>query len=137
MLAKTGVHHLNGTIHLEKMREHRLAHLVAHHGSGAVETTLRWFVGEFVQLPRESSLVADALTYCDLSCGADGTRLSLDERPREIRACYRDHHIVIRELDATDHVIRGAFRRIELRLVNVESHVATQTITESRRGAPK
>ena len=119
MLAKTGAHHLDGAIHLEELGEQRLACLVAHHGSGAAETALRGFANEFAKFPREMSLMADILTYCDLSCGPDGTRLSLDERLREIRARYGDDHIVVRGLEADDDVIRGAFRRVELRLAEV------------------
>ena len=119
MLAKTGAHHLDGAIHLEELGKHRLACLVAHHGSGAAETALRGFADEFAQFPRELSLVADFLTYCDLSCGPDGTRLALDERLREIRARYGDDHVVVRGLEADGDVIRGAFRRVELRLAEV------------------
>ena len=119
VLATTGAHHLDGAIHLEELGEHRLACLVAHHGSGAAETALRGFANQFAKFPREVSLVADILTYCDLSCGPSGTRLSLDERLREIRARYGDDHVVVRGLEADDDVIRGAFRRVELRLAEV------------------
>ena len=137
MLAKTGAHHLDGAIHLEELGEHRLACLVAHHGSGAAETALRGFADEFAQFPRETSLVADILTYCDLSCGPDGTRLSLDERLREIRARYGDDHVVVRGLEADDDVIRGAFRRVDLRLANLKPDATIQAITGSGRASPK
>jgi hypothetical protein len=116
VLAKIGAHHLDGAIHLEEFGEHRLACLVAHHGSGAAETALRGFADEFAKFPRETSLVADSLTYCDLSCGPDGNRIALDERLREIRARYGNDHVVVRGLEADDDVIRGAFRRVELQL---------------------
>ncbi|NNN09325.1 MAG: HD domain-containing protein [Acidimicrobiaceae bacterium] len=136
-LATTGAHHLDGALHLEELGEHRLACLVAHHGSGAAETALRGFSDEFAQFPRELSLVADILTFCDLSCGPDGTRLSLDERLREIRARYGDDHVVVRGLEADDDVIRGAFRRVELRLAEAEPDATTQAITGSGRDSPK
>jgi hypothetical protein len=137
MLAKTGAHHLDGAVHLEQLGKHRLACLVAHHGSGAAETVLRGFSDKFAKFPREMSLVADILTYCDLSCGPDGTRLALDERLREIRVRYGDDHVVVRGLEADDDVIRGAFSRVELRLAEVEPDVTTQAITGSGRDSPK
>ena len=137
IIATTGAHHLDGAIHLEELGEHRLACLVAHHGSGAAETALRGFSDEYAQFPREMSLVADILTYCDLSCGPDGTWLSLDERLREIRARYGDNHVVVRGLEADDDVIRGAFRRVDLRLAKAEPGATTQAITGSGRDSPK
>ncbi|NNN01423.1 MAG: HD domain-containing protein [Acidimicrobiaceae bacterium] len=137
MLAKTGAHHLDGAIHLEGLGEQRLACLVAHHGSGAAETALRGFADEFAKFPREMSLVADILTYCDLSCGPDGTRLALNERLREIRARYGDDHVVVRGLEADDDVIRGAFRRVDLRLANLKPDATIQAITGSGRDSPK
>lgn len=137
VLAKTGAHHLDGAIHLEEVGEHRLACLVAHHGSGAAETVLRGFTDEIAQFPREMSLPADILTCCDLSCGPDGTRLSLDERLGEIRARYGDDHVVVRGLKADDDVIRGAFQRVEFRLAEVERYGTPQAITGSGRDSPK
>ncbi|MHB8334854.1 MAG: HD domain-containing protein [Acidimicrobiales bacterium] len=120
LLAKTGAHHLDGAIRLEGMGEHRLACLVAHHGSGAAETALRGFSDEFAQFPREFSLVADILTYCDLSCGPDGTRLDLDTRLREIRTRYGADHVVVRGLEVSDSLIRDACSHVEL-LINAAS----------------
>ena len=137
VLATTGAHHLDGANHLEELGEHRLACLVAHHGSGAAETALRGFFDEFAQFPREMSLVADILSYCDLSCGPDGTRLALDERLSEIRARYGDDHVVVRGLEADGDVIRGAFQRVELRLADVQPGATTQAITGSGRYSPK
>jgi hypothetical protein len=112
-LAKTGAHHLDGARHLAGLGEERLACLVAHHGSGEAETALRGFAAEFAEFPREPSLVADILTYCDLSSGPDGSRLDLAERLSEVRTRYGDDHVVVRGLEASSELIEGAFRRVE------------------------
>lgn len=112
-LLKTGAHHLDGGRHLSERGEERLACLVAHHGSGEAEATLRGFAGEFAEFPRESGLVADILTYCDLTSGPDGSHVDLAERLSEVRARYGDDHVVVRGLDASCELIRGVFLRVE------------------------
>jgi HD superfamily phosphodiesterase len=112
-LVKTGAHHLDGARDLSERGEERLACLVAHHGSGEAEATLRGYAAEFAEYPREPGMVADILTYCDLTSGPDGSHLDLAERLSEVRARYGDDHVVVRGLDASSEIIRGAFLRVE------------------------
>ncbi|MGC2169424.1 MAG: HD domain-containing protein [Acidimicrobiales bacterium] len=112
-LVVTGCHHLDGACHLEGLGEHRLACLVAHHGSGAAEAALRGLSDQFEDFPHEFSPIADILTYCDLTSAPNGGRVSVDERLREIRARYGDGDVVVRGLAASDSLIRNACTRVE------------------------
>jgi hypothetical protein len=112
-LALTGAHHLDGARYLADLGETRLACLVAHHGSGEAESGLRGFATEFSEFPAEHSLVADILTYSDLTSGPDGSQLTLDDRLREIRSRYGDDNVVVRGLDDSEGLIREAFARVE------------------------
>ncbi|HVA09717.1 MAG TPA: HD domain-containing protein [Acidimicrobiales bacterium] len=112
-LVKTGAHHLDGARHLSEHGEERLAGLVAYHGSGEAEATLRGFAAEFAEFPREPGLVSDILTYCDLTAGPAGCHVELAERLSEVRARYGDDHVVVRGLDASSELIQGAFLRVE------------------------
>ena len=115
-LALTGVHHLDGARHVAELGEERLACLVAHHGSGKAEATLRGLADDLAEFPPETSLVADILTYCDLSSGPDGTHVDLAERLSEVRTRYGDDHVVVRGLDASSELIEGAFARVDAAL---------------------
>jgi HD superfamily phosphodiesterase len=112
-LATTGAHHLDGATHLEARGEVRLAVLVAHHGSGQSEVTLRGYGEDIARFPREESLVDDLLTYCDLTSGPDGANLTLVERLKEVRARYGDDDIVVRGLGASRDRIDASFKRVE------------------------
>jgi hypothetical protein len=112
-LVKTGAHHLDGARDLSDRGEERLACLVAHHGSGEAEARLRGFASEVAEFPREFGLVADILTYCDLTSGPDGSHVDVAERLSEVRARYGDDHVVVRGLDASSEIIGGAFLRVE------------------------
>jgi hypothetical protein len=112
-LAITGAHHLDGAVHLAQMDKARLANLVAHHGSGQVEVTLRGHGDDLVRFVREESLVDDLLTYCDLTCGPAGANLTLAQRLDEIRSRYGDDHIVVRGLVMSRGRIDASFERVE------------------------
>ncbi|RAQ94634.1 hypothetical protein A4R35_03745 [Thermogemmatispora tikiterensis] len=50
------------------------------------------------RFPRERSVVADALTFCDLTTSPLGTRVSLQERAREVTLRYGPDHLVTQAL---------------------------------------
>jgi HD superfamily phosphodiesterase len=115
-LALTGAHHLDGARHVAELGEERLACLVAHHSSGKAEAALRGFADDLAEFPQETSLVADILTYCDLSSGPDGAHVDLAKRLSEARTRYGDDHVVVRGLDASSELIEGAFARVDAAL---------------------
>jgi hypothetical protein len=115
-LAKTGAHHLDGAMYLTDLGEWELACLVAHHGSGQAEAALRGYGEEFAAFPRRNGLVADLLTYCDLTSGPDGAHVDLQTRLSEVRDRYGDDNVVVLGLDASKEVIEGSFARVDAAL---------------------
>jgi hypothetical protein len=66
-LRVTGLHQLDGAAHLRALGQERLARLVAHHSEARFELELRGWEAELAKFPRETSPVAEALIYCDLT----------------------------------------------------------------------
>lgn len=112
-LIRTGCHHVDGAVYLEARNQHRLACLVAHHGSGQEEARLRGASAEIGQFAEEESLVADLLTYCDLSTGPDGAPLTLDERISEVTRRYGPDDVVTKGLQTARPRIQVCFERVE------------------------
>jgi hypothetical protein len=99
-LANTGFHPLDGARFLRDAGHQRLAGLVAHHSAAGTEAAERGLTEELADFPEEDSLVARALTYCDLTTGADGERVGLSARLAEIAE----------RLGEDDPVVRGVRR---------------------------
>ena len=87
-LQKTGFHPLDGAYYLSLQRKDRLVSLVAYHSEAQFEADLRGLTPELSSFPREYSAVADALTYCDMTTNAIGSRVSFQERIDDILARY-------------------------------------------------
>ena len=112
-LIRTGCHHIDGATYLEAHHEHRLACLVAHHGSGGEEALLRGAGLEISQFEREESLVSDLLTYGDLSTGPDGAPVSLNERISEVAKRYGPEDVVTKGLEMARSRMQACFERVE------------------------
>lgn len=93
-LKVTGIHQLDGAAHLRALGQERLARLVAHHSEARFELELRGREAELSQYPRESSPVAAALIYCDLTTGPRGKPMRFDDRVAEVFARYGDDSLV-------------------------------------------
>jgi hypothetical protein len=96
-LATTGFHALDGARYLRDVErtDPLLYRLVAHHSCAAVEARNRGLAEEFAaEFAPVDGLVADALTYCDMTTGPGGQRVSVDERLSEIASRYGDGSIV-------------------------------------------
>jgi predicted HD phosphohydrolase len=113
-LAKTGFHHLDGANYLEEIGEHRLACLVAHHSSGTQEGHLRGFDQEMSRFPVEPGLIADCLTYCDLSNGPDGQPMELTQRIDEVESRYGKDDVVPKGLQLAYPQLTKSFTHVEL-----------------------
>jgi HD superfamily phosphodiesterase len=100
-IQKTGFHPLDGAIYLRSLGEERLACLVAHHSEACFEAALRGHAPKLADYPREQSVVANALIYCDMTTGPTGQRISFEERIADIFARYG-------EADLVTHAIRQA-----------------------------
>jgi hypothetical protein len=113
ILAKTGFHHLDGANYLEGIGEHRLACLVAHHSSGAQEAHLRGFDQEMSRFPDEPGLIADCLTYCDLSNGPEGQPMELNQRIDEVERRYGKDDVVPQGLRLAYPQLAKSFAHVE------------------------
>src|SRR3954466_774258 len=79
-LEDTGFHPLDGARWLRSCGQERLACLVAHHSGARYEAEARGLSDALEAFPEESSVVADLLTYCDLTTDADGRSVSFSAR---------------------------------------------------------
>lgn len=92
-LARTGFHPLDGARYLRQLEhvEERLCRLVAHHSCAIVEARARGLAGELVaEFAPVDGLLADALTYCDMTTSPYGRPVSVDVRFDEVIARYGD-----------------------------------------------
>jgi hypothetical protein len=92
-LKRTGLHQLDGARFICKLGDQRLANLVAHHSEARFEVELRGYEAELLQYPREDTAVYDALVYCDLTTGPDGTPMTFEDRIREVHERYGEGDI--------------------------------------------
>src|SRR3954470_6327027 len=79
-LEDTGFHPLDGARWLRACGHERLACLVAHHSGARFEAEARGLGDALDVFPEERSVVADLLTYCDLTTDADGRAITFSAR---------------------------------------------------------
>jgi len=133
-LATTGFHPLDGARYLRDVAgaDATLCRLVAHHSCATFEATERGLaetlLSEFP--PPERSLLADALTYCDMTTGPDGRHLSVHERLAEIHSRYGPGHLVSRSIAAATPCILAAARTVEAALAQVRQAGAGQEMAD-------
>lgn len=87
-LAVTGFHPLDGARYVRALGQERLACLIAFHSGARAEADQRGFAAELAEFDEEDSLVARALTYCDLVTAPDGTRVEPAERLADLARRY-------------------------------------------------
>jgi HD superfamily phosphodiesterase len=95
-LAKAEFHPLDGARFVREEGHERLAGLVAHHSASDAEAEERGFAAELDQFPAEDSLVARALTYCDLTTGPTGEKVGVSARLGELGARLGDDDPAVR-----------------------------------------
>lgn len=115
-LQNTGFHPIDGAAYLKSHHQHRLASLVAYHSEAQFEARLRGFTKELQQFPREYSLVADALTFCDMTTNSIGERVSFQERLRDIFNRYDETHIVSQSINQAVPTLGIAVANIQQKL---------------------
>jgi hypothetical protein len=114
-LVASGFHPLDGARFLRSEGfGDRVACLVAHHSYAAVEADLRG-LGPVLdeEFPREESLTADILCYCDMTTGPDGEQVDVVDRLAEIRARYGPGDVVSRFVDRAEPEIVSTVHRVE------------------------
>lgn len=116
-LAKAGFHPLDGARFVREEGHERLAGLVAHHSASDAEAEERGFAEELDQFPAEDSVVARALTYCDLTTGPTGEQVGVSARLVELGARLGDD-------DPTVRAVRREATRLAVVVDEMESLLA-------------
>lgn len=109
---RTGFHPLDGAVFVRSAGFGELvASLVAFHTGAHVEASERGVSGlsEFGEPPRD---VLDALTFCDLTTGPDGSSVSAEERLRDVLVRYGPQDPVYRAVDAGREELLAAVGRV-------------------------
>lgn len=115
-LRRTGAHQVDGASFLREAGQERLAGLVAHHSESRFELGLLGHAAELATYADEDSAVPQALTYCEVTTGPDGSPVELWERLDEMRARYGAEHVWVRAQDLARPYIHLAVGDTELRL---------------------
>lgn len=109
---RTGFHPLDGAVFVRSAGFGELvASLVAFHTGAHVEASERGVSGlsAFAVPPCD---VLDALTFCDLTTGPDGTPVSAEDRLRDVLARYEPEDPVHRAVDAGREELLAAVGRV-------------------------
>ncbi|SEG67582.1 HD domain-containing protein [Nonomuraea solani] len=121
-LVATGFHPLDGARYLRDVcrADDTLCRLVAHHSCAVNEALERSLFTELTtEFDEERPELVEALTYCDMTTGPDGTHLTAAERLAEIHSRYGPEHLVSRSITASTPCILAAVRAVEAALADV------------------
>ena len=118
-LASSGFHPVDGARYLRDTAhaDDLICRLVAHH-SFALNEAVRRGVGDDLasEFPAPPGDLADAITYCDMTTGPDGQRLTVGQRLDEIRGRYGPGNLVTESITASAPEITAAVARVAERL---------------------
>lgn len=134
-VAVTGLHALDGARYLRASGiDPLICSLVAHH-SGAIYEARERGLDKLLEddFPLAPQPLSDALWYCDMVTGPDGSRTTLDDRLGEIRRRYGEGHVVTSAIESAEVELTGAMRRIEAQLSTHERLVAQPMYGSARR----
>ena len=112
-LSLTGFHPLDGARWLWGLGHERLAGLVAHHTGARFEAQSRGLVDALKFFPAEQSVVADVLTFCDLTTGPAGESVTPSARLNEIDDRYGRDSEVSHSLHAAETELNQAVERVQ------------------------
>jgi putative nucleotidyltransferase with HDIG domain len=123
----TGFHPLDGARHLRHVgAADRLCRLVANHTAARVEASARGLAEELrTEFPPESSELADALTYADMTVGPEGQDFTVERRLAEILNRYPEGDVVHESIRTAGRRLVATVRRVELRLGAAVRHMPT------------
>ncbi|MFD8750067.1 HD domain-containing protein [Kitasatospora sp. NPDC059577] len=114
---ETGQHMIDGARYLTRMGvDPVVCSLVAYHSSSeweAAELGLSAELGEFRRPPSE---LLDAITYCDLTSGPDGSEVDAVTRLDEVLNRYGPSHVVHRAVSTARPTLLAMVERVEKRL---------------------
>jgi putative nucleotidyltransferase with HDIG domain len=110
-LAATGFHPLDGARYLRDAEtgDDILCRLVANHSCAIIEARNRGLASELAaEFPAVDGLVADALTYCDMTTDPEGRRVDVETRLSEILSRYGNGSIVADSIEeARSQIMRS------------------------------
>jgi predicted metal-dependent HD superfamily phosphohydrolase len=116
-LHATGFHPLDGARYLRSIGlDARLCALVAHHSGARHAARMLGLTRQLSEFPDETSLVRDALWFCDLTTGPTGRTVTFDDRLTEVRTRYGPTHVAPRSLTAATPDIRQAIEAVHSHL---------------------
>lgn len=120
-LARTGLHQLDGARYLRDVvgADPRLCRLVAHHTCAVIEARNRGLDAELVgEFPSLDGLLADAVTYADITTSPDGEPVEASDRLSEIAARYGEAHLVTLTMREAAPIIFDSVRAVEAALAH-------------------
>jgi hypothetical protein len=110
-LAATGFHPLDGARYLRDTvrADDAMCRLVAHHSFAMIEARNRGLDDELLgEFPRFGGLVADALTYCDMTTSPHGKPVTVEVRLSEILGRYANGSVVAESIqEARSQILRS------------------------------
>jgi HD superfamily phosphodiesterase len=110
-LAKTGLHSLDGARYLRDVQgtDDQVCRLIAHHSFAVIEARNRGLLNDLLTEFRPvDGLMADSLTYCDMTTGPDGKPTEVEARLNEILTRYREGSVVAKSIvEARDQIRRS------------------------------
>ncbi|MGI8608423.1 MAG: HD domain-containing protein [Candidatus Dormibacteria bacterium] len=110
---RTGFHPYDGALFIREAGFDRLAELVAHHSGADWDAALLDRAEDLKTFPTEKSAVADGLTYCDLTTGPAGERMTLGERTADVIRRYGKRSVVAEAMALAMTELEGAIQRTE------------------------
>ena len=113
-IADTGFHPLDGARYLRANDADELVvALVAHHSCAYIEAERRGMADLLAEFDRPTGPVADALTYCDMTCGPQGQTLTFEQRIAEIFERYPSGSVVHASIAQAKEELHGMVTRTE------------------------
>jgi len=103
------------------------------HSGAQFEASLRGLAAQLELFPCEVSLIADALTYCDLTTSSTGEHISLQERLDDIFRRYDENHIVSQAIRQAIPYLSGIVERVQNERIKISLAAKrdTRTIIEA------
>jgi HD superfamily phosphodiesterase len=121
-IEETGFHPLDGARWLRTQGQEDLARLVAHHSGARFEADARGLLDELDEFPEEQSVVADLLTYCDLTTDQEGREVTFPARLAGINSRYPGDSDVSRSMRAAADPLAALVRRAEHQIARSATH---------------
>lgn len=110
-LVVTGMHQLDGARYLRDVAQvdALVCRLVAHHSCATIEARNRGLSDQLLsEFPPVGGLLADAITYADMTTTPDGDPVDVEQRLSEIFTRYGDKHLVTRTIREASPLIIGS-----------------------------